>query len=141
VKGLAIIPGLVLALFSASQASENPVGEVKTKKTASTRLYVETNPPGATILLNGKVLGVSNGLFSVGAGEYEITIVAPGYEAVRRQVKVRGKRIGELRLDLHRLPKSVEEQKSTASPYVDRWVLPNLPRARRQCPNLRPSQY
>ncbi len=128
---LAIIPVLVLALSSESQAREDTVGKVKTKKAASTRLYVETNPPGAKITLDGKALGVSNGLFSVAAGEYDITIALPGYEPVRRKVKVRGKRIGELRLDLKRLPGAVGTVKSMGLiPPRSRSVPPSIPRVR-----------
>ncbi len=129
-KKLAIIPTLVLALFSASQAREAPVGKVKTRKTASTRLYIETNPPGATITLNGKVVAVSNGLFTVAPRKHRITVTLPGYETVGRTVNVRKKRIGELRIDLKRLPGPASTSGSTRIPSLDRSALPVVSRGR-----------
>lgn len=46
----------------------------------STRIYVRTTPPGASIVLDGKELGTSDGLFLVPPGVRKITLEMDGYD-------------------------------------------------------------
>ncbi len=46
----------------------------------STRIYVRTTPPGASIVLDGKELGRSDGLFLVPPGVRTITLEMDGYD-------------------------------------------------------------
>lgn len=52
---------------------------VKTEETPTTRLFVRTVPKGATIILDGKPLGTSDGLFLVPPGVHKITVEFDGY--------------------------------------------------------------
>jgi len=67
--------------------------QIHTSETASTRLYVRTVPPGATIVLDGQVLGTSDGLFLVPEGTRRVRIDLEGFRSVVREVQVRGQSI------------------------------------------------
>ena len=61
----------------------------KTSNERSTRIYVRTTPPGASILLDGKELGTSDGLFLVPPGVRKITLEMIGYDPEAQTVDVK----------------------------------------------------
>lgn len=76
----------------------------KTGKTRDTLLYVRTDPPGATVYLNGKKLGTTNDLFRVDPGEGTILVELEGHQADKRPVIVHAN--GVTRVELKLLPKA-----------------------------------
>ncbi|MCP4453170.1 MAG: PEGA domain-containing protein, partial [Planctomycetes bacterium] len=76
-----------LALFYAT------TGQVETSGTADTLLYIRTVPSGAQILLDGKPLGNSDGLFPVKPGRYKIVVDLEGHEPQNQQISVRDGKI------------------------------------------------
>ena len=84
---------------------------VKTGEKRDTLLYVRTDPPGAKVLINGKEVGTSDGLFKVEPGEGTILVELEGREPDERQVIVRANAITRVELSLE--PKAdVEPQDS-----------------------------
>ena len=77
--------GMVLVLATlpgaASSAAEDP-------STPKTRLYVRTNPPGATVYVDDIKVGVSNGLFEVAPGRHAVRLEREGYQPHRRRVRL-----------------------------------------------------
>jgi hypothetical protein len=76
------------------------VEPTKTGKTRDTLLYVRTDPPGATVFLNGKELGKTNGLFPVEPGNGTVLLELAGHEAGRRPVIIRANGITRVELKL-----------------------------------------
>lgn len=76
----ATVLSLMLAAVIASPA--------KTSTERSTRIYVRTTPPGASIHLDGKELGTSDGLFLVPPGVRKITLEMDGYDPEAKTVDV-----------------------------------------------------
>ncbi len=72
-----------------------------------TELYVETDPPGATVLVDGKEVGTSPGLFEVMPGVREIVVKATDHDSEKENVEVHGSRITKIRLHLGGAPESV----------------------------------
>ena len=72
----------------------------KTGEKRDTLLYVRTVPPGAKVLLNGKELGTSNGLFPVEPGTGTILVELEGREPGERQVIIRANGITRVELKL-----------------------------------------
>ena len=71
---------------------------LETWPTPATRLYVRTVPPGARVILDGKPLGTSEGLFLVPPGVARITIELDGHQPEVRQIEIQAARItGALR--------------------------------------------
>ena len=62
---------------------------VKTSPERSTRIYVRTIPPGASVMLDGKELGTTDGLFLVPPGVRTITLEMDGYDPKAERVDVR----------------------------------------------------
>ena len=60
------------------------------------RLYVRTIPPGARIILDGKELGLSDGLFIVLPGDHTVTLELDDYQSEKREVNVAPERITRL---------------------------------------------
>jgi hypothetical protein len=73
---------------------------VKTGEKRDTLLYVRTDPPGAKVLLNGKELGTSNGLFRVEPGTGSIQVELEGRKPGQRQVMIRANGITRVGLEL-----------------------------------------
>lgn len=77
-----------------AQAGSGPGGSggtaagatVQNTTNATTRLYVKTLPPGAEVTLDGKPIGVSDGLFIVPAGTGKVSVQFDGAEPEVRQV-------------------------------------------------------
>jgi len=72
-----------------------PVSEARADPPPS-RLYVRTIPPGARVVLDGRELGLSDGLFIVLPGEHSVTIELEGYSQEKRDVSVAPERITRL---------------------------------------------
>ena len=85
-----------LALFYAT------TNQVETSRTADTLLYIRTVPSGAQILLDGKPLGSSDGLFPVKAGTYKIVVDLEGHEPQKQQISIRDGQITRIELELNR---------------------------------------
>ena len=77
-------------------AAEGP----KTGEKRDTLLYVRTTPPGAKVLLDGKELGTSDDMFSVGPGVGRIVIELDGYQAEPREVTIKANAVTRIELTL-----------------------------------------
>ena len=95
---LAMVLSLNFALAFVSTAAEPP----KTGEKRDTLLYVRTVPPGAKVLLDGKELGTSDDLFSVGPGVGRIVIELEGYQPGDKQVTIKANAVTRLELTLKR---------------------------------------
>jgi len=69
-----------------------------------TLLYVRTTPSGAQILLDGKPLGTSDGLFPIQPGQYKIVVDLEGHEPQKQDITVRDGRITRIELTLAKGP-------------------------------------
>jgi RNA polymerase sigma-70 factor (ECF subfamily) len=78
---------ITLACLVASQA------DVQADAESKTQLYVKTTPPGATVSLDGCVLGKSDGLFDVAAGAHKLVLQLEGYAADERSIEARQRQI------------------------------------------------
>ncbi|NQV34858.1 MAG: type II secretion system protein GspG [Phycisphaeraceae bacterium] len=87
-----------LALFYAT------ANQVETSRTADTLLYIRTVPSGAQILLDGKPLGNSDGLFPVKPGMYKIVVDLEGHEPENQQISIRDGQITRIELELKQVP-------------------------------------
>ena len=67
-----------------------------------TRLYVRTVPPGAKVVLDGKELGIADGLFIILPGDHMVTLELEGYSPQKRDVKVPAEHITRLVVTLVR---------------------------------------
>ena len=74
-------------------------------KTPTTRLYVRTTPPGASVFLDKRPIGTSDGLFTVPSGEHEVTLELPGHKTQTLRVKVAGGQITRVQAHLNRNPR------------------------------------
>ena len=70
-----------------------------------TRVYVRTKPAGAVVFLDGKKLGISDGLFVVAPGAHVVSVLLDGYAPERRRVTVQPERITRLEIVLKPLVK------------------------------------
>jgi hypothetical protein len=61
--------------------------EVQATPQPQTQLYVKTAPPGATLTLDGKTLGKSDGLFEVAPGSHKLTLQMDGYAQEERSIE------------------------------------------------------
>ena len=73
---------------------------VKTSENRDTLLYIRTDPPGAKVLLDGKELGTSDGLFRVEPGVGTILVELDGHKADAKQVTIRANRVTRIELAL-----------------------------------------
>ena len=62
---------------------------VEKSPTPTTHLYVRTSPAGAKVLLDGKPLGTSPGVFAIEPGVRRIVIDLDGYEPDDKEITVR----------------------------------------------------
>ena len=105
VIGLALLP-----------LAGDPPSVATNKKDAKTELYVRTIPSGAKVSVDGKLLGTTDGLFSISAGTREVVVRLEGFDTEERTVTVRGGKITRLILELQkeRLPESA----ATLGPWI-----------------------
>lgn len=88
---------------------------VETSTEATTHLYVRTTPSGAQILLDGKELGTSPGVFPVKPGQRRrLVIELDGQVAKEQQITIRDGRITRIELTL--IP---PEPAGTAAPLAE----------------------
>ncbi|MCF7976157.1 MAG: type II secretion system protein GspG [Phycisphaerae bacterium] len=92
--------------------------QVETSRTADTLLYIRTVPSGAQILLDGKPLGSSDGLFPVKSGAYRIVVDLEGHEPQNQQISIRDGQITRIELILE--PQSVVEPAGEEAPQSPR---------------------
>jgi hypothetical protein len=83
-----------------------------TRRQRETLLYVRTDPPGAKVFLDGKELGVSNGLFHVEPGSGTIHLEVDGQSVGQRPVVIRA--TGVTRMVFKLKPPAGAGPKSTA---------------------------
>jgi Flp pilus assembly protein TadD len=91
-------------------AADQPV---KTAENRDTLLYVHTVPPGAKVLLDGKELGTSDGLFPVEPGVGTIVIELEGHKPVTKKVTIRAK--GVTRFVLTLMPQAGAEKEQAGA--------------------------
>jgi hypothetical protein len=73
---------------------------LKTGEKQDTLLYVRTIPPGAKVLLDGKELGTSDGVFHVEPGVGKVLVELKGHPANSKQVNIRANSITRIELML-----------------------------------------
>lgn len=67
----------------------------------TTRLYVRTLPPGATVTVDGQSVGKSDGLFLVPPGVRKVTVELDGHGTQTRQIEVRDGWIRRVEIQLN----------------------------------------
>ncbi len=87
--------------------------DVEASPQAATQLYVKTVPTGATIALDGKTLGRSDGLFDIAAGAHRLTLQLDGYILVERSIEAADGEITRVEAEL----KKQSDEETTLS-YV-----------------------
>jgi len=94
-------------LFEGGSSAYFAAGEptVTLSKTPTTRLYVRTTPPGASVFLDKRPIGTSNGLFMVLPGDHKVTLELPGHETKTLPVKVVEGQVTRLKAQLNRKPR------------------------------------
>jgi hypothetical protein len=100
--------------------------EVQTRETPTTRLFVQTTPPGATIKLDGKPEGAAPKVFLVplGATKMIVEVELDGHASQRREVVIQGGRV--TRIEFQLAPSGKEK---TITPAADK-LAPLSPRPR-----------
>ncbi len=74
--------------------------DVQTAQQAATQLYVKTVPPGATVIVDGKTVGKSNGLFDVAPGAHKVTLQIEGYKPEERSIEATEDEITRIKVSL-----------------------------------------
>jgi hypothetical protein len=87
--------------------------DVKSQSDPQTLLFVQTNPKGAEIRLEGKVLGKSDGLFVVKPGTYKIVLDLSGQQPREQEITVHEGKISRITMTFDGL---AEEQASRPMP-------------------------
>ncbi len=88
-----------IILFAAAMLAFGPDG-VETAPQPKTQLYVKTVPSGATVILDGKELGKSDGLFSIRPGDHRLVLRLAGYVEERRPIKAAEGEITRVEVEL-----------------------------------------
>ena len=80
--------------------------QVQTRETPTTRLFVQTTPPGAAIKLDGKAEGTAPKVFLVppGATKMIVEIELDGHASQRREVTIQGGRVTRIEFLLEPAP-------------------------------------
>ena len=76
---------------------------------ATTHLYVRTSPAGAEIVLDGKSIGKSPGLFPVESGARRLVIELDGHVAEDQKITIRDGRVTRIELTLKPRPEASPE--------------------------------
>ncbi|MHB1037697.1 MAG: WD40 domain-containing protein [Pirellulales bacterium] len=78
--------------------------EVQTRDTPTTRLFVQTTPPGAAVKLDGKAQGTAPKVFLVppGANKMVVEVELDGHASQRREVTIQGGRVTRIEFQLAR---------------------------------------
>ncbi|MFO0904889.1 MAG: PEGA domain-containing protein [Pirellulales bacterium] len=81
-----------------------PTPVVETSPVASTRLYVKSIPPGATVVVDGKSLGTAEGLFLLPAGVRKVELKLDGSDPAVKQIELAEGRITRIEVELRPTP-------------------------------------
>jgi hypothetical protein len=98
-RSAAVLPTLLLSLAILSAGCGQPPG-VATSASPKTRLYVRTVPPGAQVMVDGKPLGASDGLFLVPAGTSRVSVQFDGQTPQVQQVEIAAGQITRIEIKL-----------------------------------------
>jgi WD40 repeat protein len=79
-------------------------GSTRAAEKTPTELYVRTDPPGATVFVDGKEAGTSPLLLEVAAGEHTVEARLAGHEPATGKVTIAEGKIGRMVLELKKLP-------------------------------------
>ena len=82
----------------------------------ATRLYVRTVPTGANVLLDGREIGKSDGLFPVAAGTRTLVVELDGYLPDERRVEIAADEITRVELQLKKQPQVPGKTSVTVQP-------------------------
>jgi hypothetical protein len=117
-------PETSIARLAATKALEAPDASptLVTSGRRSTRLYVETSPPGALVMVDGEAVGASYGLFELKPGTHVVTVALSGFNSDERPVEVHQGRITRVAFTLARMLEEVELLQRT-SPAARRDLL------------------
>ena len=74
--------------------------DVQVAPKPTTHLYVKTVPPGATVTLDGKMLGKSDNLFDATSGTHKLALKMDGYAADNRSIEIVDGEITRVEVDL-----------------------------------------
>ncbi len=92
---------------------------VKTGEKRDTLLYIRTDPPGAKVLINGKEVGTSDGLFKVEPGKGTILVELEGREPGERPVIIRANAITRVEMSLK--PKAEPLAEEQGPHFIGHW--------------------
>lgn len=95
---LIAVVGITIGLCMSDPALAAGPNNVKSQSDPQTLLFVKTNPKGAEVRLEGKVLGKSDGLFVVEPGTYKIVIDLSGNEPREQEITIREGRIARIEM-------------------------------------------
>ncbi|MEE8450261.1 MAG: PEGA domain-containing protein, partial [Thermoguttaceae bacterium] len=96
---------------------------LQTSEKPDSLLYIRTTPAGAQILLDGKPLGTSDGLFPIKPGTYKIIVDLQGHEPKEQNITIRDGRITRVELQLDKRPaETASSNSSTAEPSERKFV-------------------
>jgi len=98
-RSAAVLPTLLLSLAILSAGCGRQPGVV-TSAAPQTRLYVRTVPPGAQVMVDGKPLGASDGLFLVPAGTSRVSVQFDGQEPQVQQVEIAAGKVTRVEIGL-----------------------------------------
>lgn len=74
--------------------------DIQTAQQLTTQLYVKTVPPGATVVVDGKTLGKSDGLFEVTPGPHKVTLRSEGFKSEERSIEAVEEEITRIKVKL-----------------------------------------
>lgn len=113
---LAAIAGVVGERYLMTSAGGDPAGAP-----LRSPLLVHSSPPGATVELDGRAVGVTPlAVPGVADGRHQVRIVLDGYEPIDRAITVDpGERLVDVRLAAERIDRRVRSSPAGARVYVD----------------------
>ncbi len=82
------------------QAGQKAKIQPQVEQQAATQLYVKTVPPGATVIVDGKKVGKSNGLFDVTPGAHKVALQIEGYKPEERSIEATEDEITRIKVSL-----------------------------------------
>ena len=87
---------------------------LKTGEKRNTLIYVRTVPPGAKVLVGGKELGTTPGLFPVEAGVKTVVLELEGYGQVKTPVTIQANCIRRIEIELKPQTPPAEQEEPDA---------------------------
>jgi len=95
---LLVLSCLALLVLPTAGFADDPPVETGAKR--DTLLYVKTVPPGAKVLLDGRELGTSDGMFHVDPGVGTIEVELKGHQAGKKKIAIRAEGVTRIELTL-----------------------------------------